>query len=286
MNASTPTAGRSRLVVGHGYLGSRVARAWRARGDRVWATTRSPARAAAMAADGIEPLLVDLTGPFPLARLPEADTVVWAVSPDPATGHHALHVTGLGRLLDALPDTPRVVFVSSTGVYGEADGSVVNEDTPARPDRPAGLALLEAEACVTSRCPGRAVTLRLAGLYGPGRLPRLADIRAGRPLAGPPDTWLNLIHVADAAAIVALVADHPAPGPLYVVSDGHPVRLGEWYAELARTITAPEPAWEPTARRVRGGDKRVDPRRLFREIAPPLRYPDPFTGLRDCLTDP
>jgi nucleoside-diphosphate-sugar epimerase len=275
------SAGRRRLVVGCGYLGRRVAAAWRAGGDAVWAITRSPQRATVLAAAGLEPLVIDLTGPYPLAPLPAVDTVLWSVSPDPATGtgHHALHVVGMGALLDALPGTPRILFTSSTGVYGEAAGGIVTEATPPRPDRPAGVAILEAEENLAARCPDRSVVLRLAGLYGPGRLPRLDDLRAGRPLAGDPDTWLNLIHADDAAAVVTAVADHPAPGPLYVVSDGQPVRRREWYAALARLVGAPSPSWDTTTQRPRGGDKRVDPAKLFREIAPVLRFPDPYQAL-------
>ncbi len=284
MTPSHAAAGpsRRRLVIGCGYLGRRVADAWRDRGDAVWTTTRSSPRALDLAAAGFTPIVVDVTGSAPLPALPEVDTVLWAASPDAAAGggHHALHVMGLGKVLDALPGRPRIVFTSSTGVYGDAAGGVVTETTPPFPDRPAGMAIVAAEAMLADRCPGRSVVLRLAGLYGPGRLPRLDDLRAGRALAGDPDSWLNLIHADDAAAVVIAVADHPAPGPLYVVSDGQPVRRREWYAALAKLVGAPAPRWDATTRRARGGDKRVDPARLLREINPQLRYPDPYLGLR------
>lgn len=275
---------RRRLVAGCGYLGGRVAAAWRAAGDTVWATTRSAERGRGLAASGIEPLIVDLVAGGGNV-FPEVDTVLWSPSPDPATGtgHHALHVVGLGDLLDRLPGRPRIVFTGSTGVYGDAAGGVVDEDTVPRPDRPAGIALLEAERLLATRCPGQAVVLRLAGLYGPGRLPRHDDLRAGRPLAGDPDTWLNLVHVDDAAATVVAVADHPGPAPLYVVSDGRPVLRREWYAALARLVGAPEPRWNPGMARTRGGDKRIDPSRIFRDFALHFRHPDPYAGLAAAL---
>lgn len=274
-----------RLVIGCGYLGHRVAFAWRDRGDEVWATTRSTQRALDLAAAGFTPIVVDVTAPAPLPPLPEVDTVLWSASPDPAAGggHQALHVMGLGKVLDALPGRPRIVFTSSTGVYGDAAGGVVTEATPPSPDRPAASAIVEAEAMLSDRCPDRSVVLRLAGLYGPGRLPRIDDLRAGRALAGDPESWLNLIHADDAAAVVIAVADHPAPGALYVVSDGQPVRRREWYAALAEFVGAPAPRWDATTPRARGGDKRVDPGRLLQEINPPLRYPDPYQGLRHAL---
>jgi nucleoside-diphosphate-sugar epimerase len=278
--AATPA---TRLVVGCGYLGERVARRWLAAGDRVVAVTRRPGRAAELAALGLEPLVADVTSrDFPAAgTLPEAATVFWAVGFDRAAGttHRDVHVHGLGRLLDALPGAPRVILSSSTGVWGDEDGRVVDESTPAHPTREAGRVLLEAEAMLRSHPTGPGVALRFAGLYGPGRLPRIADLRAGLPIAADPDSWLNLIHVDDAAEIVRVVAAAPHPQPLYVVSDGQPVRRRDWYGRLAAVSGSPPPAWDPTAPRVRGADKRVDPALLFRDLPISLAHPDALAAL-------
>jgi nucleoside-diphosphate-sugar epimerase len=139
--------------------------------------------------------------------------------------------------------------------------------------------LLEAEALLGGHPKGPGTVLRLAGIYGPGRLPRIDDLRAGRPLEADPDSWLNLIHVDDAAAVVMAVADHAGPGPLYVVSDGRPVRRRDFYARLADLVGSPPPNWIPPAADARGGDKRVDPRRLFAEIGPAFSHPDAIAAL-------
>ena len=75
----------------------------------------------------------------------------------------------------------------------------------------AGLVVLEAERLLRRRLPS-AVVLRFAGIYGPGRLPRAKAIRAGEPLVGDADRWLNLIHVDDAADAVLAVETRGAPG--------------------------------------------------------------------------
>jgi nucleoside-diphosphate-sugar epimerase len=279
MSSSPPrppvSAATTRLVLGCGYLGTRVARRWLAAGDRVVAVTRRRERAAELASLGIEPLVADVTAPaFPEpGTLPEAATVFWAVGFDRTAGatHRDVHVRGLGRLLDALPGGPRVILSSSTGVWGEADGRVVDESTPAHPTREAGRVLLEA------------VALRFAGLYGPGRLPRIADLRAGAPIAADPDSWLNLIHVDDAAEIVCLVAAAAAPRPLYVVSDGRPVRRREWYGRLAALAGGPPPAWDMAAPRTRGADKRVDPSLLLGDLPITLAHPDPLAAAAEML---
>jgi len=271
----------ARIVVGCGYLGIRVARLWRDAGARVHAVTRSSDRARALEAEGLHPIIGDVTAPDGLAHLPAVDTLLWAVGFDRTAGgsYRDVHVGGLGRVLDGLPESPRVVLSSSTGVWGTDDGSVVDEATPAHPTREAGRVLLEAEALLHARTGDRGTALRFAGLYGPDRLPRLDDLKAGRPIAADPGSWLNLVHVDDAARIVVAVAAAPHPRPLYVVSDGHPVRRRDWYAHLAARTGSPPPTFDTSAERTRGADKRVDPSLLFRDIPLRLTHPDSFRGI-------
>jgi len=281
-----PAAPR-RLIVGCGYLGARLAARWLAEGSRVWGVVRTPTRVAGLAAAGVEPIIADMASPAATPTLPEVDTVVWCVGFDSSAGHgyRDLHVDGLARLLDRLAGKPRLILVSSTGVWGDVDGRVVDETTPPHPDREAGRVLLEAEALLGSHSLGPGTALRLAGIYGPGRLPRVDDLRAGRPLAADPDSWLNLIHVDDAARIVMAVADHPRPGLMYVVSDGRPVLRRDFYDRLAILTGSPAPTWSAPSLRGRGGDKRVDPRRLFSEIRPALAHADALLALAEILHD-
>jgi len=304
--SAASAASAARLVVGCGYLGTRVAARWLAAGDRVYGITRRPATAAALAAIGINPIVLDVTAEwdFPedvpvdsgsgesasdgLHPFPTFDTVFWAVGFDRTshTTHRDVHVTGLSRLLDALPGRPRVILSSSTGVWGDEHGQIVNEDTPVHPSREAGRVLAEAESLLRSHRLGPGVALRFAGLYGPDRLPRIDDLRAARPIAADPDSWLNLIHVDDAAAIVCAVAAAAAPQPLYVVSDGHPVLRRDWYGHLAAITGSPDPVWDPAAPRTRAADKRVDPSRLFRDVGVVLAHPDPLRGIAAALAAP
>jgi hypothetical protein len=84
---------------------------------------------------------------------------------------------------------------------------------------------------------------------------------------------------------VCAVAAAAAPRPLYVVSDGHPVRRRDWYGHLAAITGSPPPAWDLAAPRSRGADKRVDPSLLFRDVPVTLAYPDPLRGLEAALGD-
>lgn len=286
-----------RLVVGYGYLGERVARRWLDRGDRVVAVTRSPARGEALAAAGIEPLILDVTADNPgwerLFGRPDEPvaTIFWGVGFDRAAGasYDDVHVAGLGKLLDAAAaggSPARVVFSSSTGVWGDERGGIVSETTPPDPSREAGRVLVAAEQLLANHPAGPGTALRFAGLYGPGRLPRLADLRAGRPIATDPDSWLNLVHIDDAAHVVVTVADAPAPRPLYVVSDGTPVLRRNWYGRLAELAGGPPPEWDESAPRSRGGDKRIDSALVWADLGIRPAHPDALAALPQLVAAP
>ena len=132
-----------RLVIGCGYLGLRVAKRWLESGAQVWAVTRSATRAAELAAAGITPLTADVTRPETIGDLPAIDAMFWGVGFDRTADatYHDVHVGGLGRVLDSLSGTPRIILSSSTGVWGDEDGRIVAETTPAHPVREAGRVL-------------------------------------------------------------------------------------------------------------------------------------------------
>ncbi|MFV0446531.1 MAG: hypothetical protein ACK5Q5_23415 [Planctomycetaceae bacterium] len=133
---------------------------------------------------------------------------------------------------------------------------------------------------------GRAVILRLSGIYGPGRvLTRVESLRSGTPLAGSPAAWLNLIHVDDAAAAVMAVADCTAPESLYLVSDDCPVTRGEYYSELARLTDSPPPVFDPfqSPRHGQGLNKRCSSRRIKSALNLSWQYPSHVPGLTASL---
>jgi nucleoside-diphosphate-sugar epimerase len=181
---------------------------------------------------------------------------------------------------------PRVIYISSTGVYGQVEGEWVDESTPCRPTREGGRAALAAEEVLRGHPLGQcSVVLRLAGIYGPDRIPRAGDIVAGRPIDAPAEGFLNLIHVEDAARIVVAAAERDLSLPaLYCVTDGHPTFRRDYYTELARLLSAPPPMFSPPdekshARQRAGSDKRVSNRRMMSELAVELAYPSFREGL-------
>ena len=282
----------AKLIFGCGYLGLRVAGLWIAQGEDVYAVTRTERRAGELAAAGVRPIVADINAHAQVSMPQGVSTILFAVGYDHSStaSVQEVYCGGLSRALSWMPKTTsRFLYISSTGVYGQASGEEVDERTPCEPTREGGKACLEAERILLgSEFASQAIILRLAGLYGPGRIPRWRDLAAGQPIDAPADGWLNLIHVEDAARIVLLAEARAQPPRTYVVSDGQPVQRRDYYAELARLIGSSPPRFvqppgdSPAAQRA-ASDKRIHPRRMFAELGPKLRYPSFREGLASIV---
>jgi nucleoside-diphosphate-sugar epimerase len=204
------------LIAGAGDLGSRLAALRIGRDADVVAVRRRDVAQH----PGVRPVRADLATGEGLSRLPRRpDAVVFCVAPDQRdeAAYRKLYVDGLRRLLDAI-DTPRLVFVSSTAVYGQDAGEWVTEASATEPPRFNGRVLLEAERELAAHPGG--IVLRLSGLYGPGRDALLRRAREG--LASRPH-FTNRIHIDDAAAALSHLLDLPSPQSLYLGNDDLPV---------------------------------------------------------------
>ena len=287
------------LIVGCGYLGTRVAALLVDRRERVIGTVRSPTRAAVLRTLGIEPVIADVLDPDSLRTLPPADRAFYCVGYDRASGAplRAVTVEGLRNALGVLAGrVSRLVFASSTGVYGPSPSQhdEVDEDSPTLPVHASGRAALEAEDLLresAARQDWPVVILRFAGLYGPGRVLRQASLERGEPIAGDPDRPLNLVHIADAAAVVVAALDRGQPGRIYLVSDDRPLPRRAYYTLAAELLAAPPPQFVPaeagSSEALReASSKRVSNRRLRTELGVALAFPDAYAGLRQSLGVP
>ena len=286
----------AKLIIGCGYLGSRVAQLFRSDKEdteqTIYAMTRDHDHAEQFKEQGLAPIIADVTDPASLKSLSAAniavDTLVVAVGYDRNAGLsiHDTYVRGLEHVLAAIsPDTGRVVYVSSTGVYGQDDGSLIDEDSPCHPVREGGKACLAAEERLRSHPLGQnSVVLRLAGIYGPGRIPRSAQSSSNEPLPVDPETYLNLIHVDDAAAAVLSAArlPHSPTSRLYCVSDGQPLTRGDYFDELARQQGTPPPKYAAPGESMKdrsAGDKRISNAKMLSDLDITLKYPTWAQGL-------
>jgi nucleoside-diphosphate-sugar epimerase len=277
------------LIAGCGYLGRRAADRWRRDGVRVSVLTRGHSKAQTLQQAGFEPLTGDLaTGLLP--PLPPVDTVLWSVGFDRSTGQtrEAIWIDGLQHLLKQLPQTVRrFLYVSSTGVYGQSTGETVSESTTPHPTTESGQCCLRAEEILkrafpdTQREPNLTI-LRMAGLYGPGRLlRRIADLKAGISLPGQPESCLNLIHIDDAVTAVTELASSTCVPLINVVNSGALTRQ-EYYSELADLVNVPTPGFDAASTSVRGGNKHVVSE-LRESLLLHFEFDDVKRGLRDAV---
>jgi nucleoside-diphosphate-sugar epimerase len=278
-----------KLIVGCGYLGERVAALWHGEGQRVLATTR---RSGILPRSVTRPIVCDVLDPRSLDNLPEADTVLYAVGFDRASGAsmRAVYVDGLANALVRLRGrSKKFIYVSSSSVYGQTGGEWVDEESVTEPIEESGNIVLAAEQVLRATWP-EAVILRFAGIYGPGRLLRQKTVASGEPIVGDRAKWLNLIHVEDGARAVLAADEHARGGRIYNICDDHPVRRCVFYTALARELGAPPPTFAlPPADQPppphEKANRRLRNRRMHEELRVLLKYARYDAGLRASLSD-
>lgn len=275
---------KTALIIGCGYLGRRVGTAWRLRGDDVWALTRSPQHATEFTSAGVRPVIGDVLDPPSLQQLPSADTILYAVGYDRSAAHskRAVYVDGLRNVLSALPArVGRLIWISSTSVYGQSQGEWVDESSPCAPTSDGGRICLSAETLARESFAGTGgvSVLRLSGLYGPGRLAaRIDALKSQRPVRGNAAGWINLIHVDDARDAILACAESTRPVETLLVTDDRPLQRRDYYQQLSAAIGAPRPVFDENADADELG-KRCSNQKLREVLGIDLTYPTIVDGL-------
>lgn len=271
------------LIVGCGDLGSGLGLELAQEGHEVWGLRRNPDRIP----EPIRPLAGDFSEPGGLPPFPDKlDGVYLIATPGEYSdaGYARAYVQGMRHVLAQLAaegqDPERVVFVSSTGVYGEDMGGWVDEDTDPRPQRFSGHRLLEAEQLL-SVAPFPGVSVRFAGIYGPGRTRLVEKVRSGGAAVDNPPRYTNRIHRDDCVGILAHLFRMADPAPVYVGVDDAPCPQTEVMDWIADRLHVPRP---PRESNTGGRNKRCSNRRL-RESGYQLRYPSYREGFDALLAD-
>jgi nucleoside-diphosphate-sugar epimerase len=282
------------FIVGCGDIGRRVAGLWRQRGVRVTALARSERSAQALRAAGIATRPGDLDDAASLAGLDVHGMLLYYFAPPSPDGERDERLRNFVAAVKGAPR--RAVYISTTGVYGDAAGAWVDEDTPPAPGTGRGRRRLDAEQTIAdwaARLGADAVILRVPGIYGPGRLP-LERIRRAEPVLDPAECgYTNRIHAEDLAEVCVAAAEHGRPGAVYNVSDGAPGTMTEYLFAVADAAGLPRPpvVGIDEARRVMsagmlsylGESRRIANDRMLAELGVRLRYPDLASGLAACF---
>ncbi len=291
------------FIFGCGFLGRRLAERLIDDGAEVWTSTRSQTKAQELESDVIHAIVADPAQWSTLeilTSLPAFDAITICIGNDRRDGqeHSDVYQAATNAAISLAKRFPNqrchIQFVSTTGVYkrtndiparedaaATADSMpvpTIAEDSPLGAERPGALASIACEKILAEQSAIPYSIFRLAGIYSLDRIPNLAALRAGQPMTGSGDGLLNLIHVTDAAAILAFGSRQPPPWNVVNVSDGNPVRRCEFYEFLAQRYKCPAPKFTEEGGRS-SPDKYIDTGRLTRWFPGPWSFPDYRVGL-------
>jgi nucleoside-diphosphate-sugar epimerase len=279
------------LVAGLGWLGQAIAGELAAAGHEVTGVRRRFDDEEALRAAGIQPLRCDLADFHAVRRLPDVQAVVACTAPhvQGEDAYRAAYLEINEALLERYTSAglTSYVYTSSTSVFGQRDGSEVDEDTPVHPVGRSAEILVETEHRLrgaAASVPTRIV--RLSGLYGPGRTGVVERVRQGQLTLGDDDLhWMNFCHRDDAVAFVRGALEGGAAGAVYHGSDARPALRRDVVLWIAERLSIPPPV-EHAPRH--DGDRGRPNRRILSEksrqaLGVALRYPSYREGFDALL---
>lgn len=284
-----PAFARPRLlIVGCGDVGMRLLPLLSAH-FRVFALTSQPERRAALRALGAVPLVGDLDRPATLARLRSLAPRVLHLAPPQQDGERDRRTR---HLVAALGNVERLVYVSTSGVYGDCGGALVGEARPVAPRNPRARRRVDAERVLRAwaLAGGAALSiLRVPGIYADDRLP-LRRLEQGTPALRPEDdVYTSHVHADDLARIVLAALWRGRPGRVYHAVDGTRMKMGDYFDAVADAFGLPRPprlaraalreAVSPMLLSFMSESRRLDDTRLRRELRVRLAHPDVATTL-------
>ncbi|MGD9548636.1 MAG: SDR family oxidoreductase [Candidatus Krumholzibacteriia bacterium] len=285
------------LIIGCGYTGRRLAGRLARERRSVTGVVSSAGSALELQDLGVSPLVLDLDAAASgWPPLDQGRIFYLAPPPDQGTSDHRLQ-----RFLENLrlrTPAPRIVYTSTTGVYGDCGGDLVDEARPLNPTTDRARRRADAERQLldwSSEGGGEVVILRVAGIYGPGRVP-VEYVRGGNAVLRDEDApFSNRIHVDDLVTACIAAMERGVDGRAYNVSDGHPSRMGEFYDLIADLTGRPRPPritsaeaagiMSPGMLSFLRENRRIDNGRLRNELGVVLKHPSFREGIPSSLDD-
>ena len=254
---------------------------------------RTPQTARQLGTQGVSPLILDLDQPM---SLPSHDwQQIYYFAPPPRQGPQDIRMTHFLQAMDNNNQITRLVYLGTTGVYGDCNGKWVDETQPANPTADRALRRLDAEKQLRqwqSTTGNEVIFLRVAGIYGPDKLP-LNRLRQGKPMiAAAHAPWTNRIHVDDLVQTCISAMERGRDGEIYNVSDGQPGNMADYFNQVADATGLPRPPVilpEQAIGQLSAGlrsylaeSRRIDNGKMLKELHIQLRYPSLSQGLAAC----
>ncbi|HEY8026102.1 MAG TPA: SDR family oxidoreductase [Burkholderiaceae bacterium] len=276
------TIGKPRLlIIGCGDIGVRLIKLLGGR-YQIYAVARQAERGADLRAMGAMPILADLDQPATLGRLARLAPAIIHLAPPQSEGTRD---TRTRNLIPFLPPRATLIYVSTTGVYGDCGGALVPETRAVHPQNARAVRRVDAELCLRAwalRTHSRLSILRVPGIYAEDRLP-LERLRKGTPaLQDQDDVFTNHIHAEDLARIVALALARGASGRVYHAADDSNLKMAAYFDLVAEAFDLPKPPRLPREQlreqvspmllSFMSESRRLDNRRIKGELGVHLRY--------------
>ena len=279
------------LIVGCGYVGLPLGKELVRQGHEVFGLRRSAAAEAELQAAGMVPFFADITKLDELKKLPrDFDWVVncAASGGGGAADYRKIYLEGNSNLVSWLAGSPlkKFIYTSSTSVYGQNDGSVVTEKSPAEPDADTAKVLVEAEKLLLGAVAERkfpAIVLRVAGIYGAGRGHWFKQFLRGEArIDGDGSRFLNMIHRDDLIGVIIAALKDAKLGEIFNAADNEPISQLKFFEWLAAELKQPMPARvfaDAEALRKRGAtNKQVSNAKLRAELKYEFQFPNFCAG--------
>ena len=281
------------LIIGFGDIGQRVASIWLTEGAKVHALSRTPEKLNTPEVTLHQDDLDDACG---LNTLPTKEALLYYFAPPPAEGDNDPRVEQLLAGINPGELPQRVVYISTSGVYGDCQGAIVTEETVPRPETGRARRRRAAEQAFLAWGKIHTVPitiLRVGGIYGPGRLP-IQRIQQGTPILKREEApYSNRIHAYDLAEICVCAGQQTGPSTIYNTCDGEHSTMSEYFlavAEAAGLTPPPQISWaetqeqfSPTMLSYLTESRRMDISKLKRELNYQFRYPNLKAGLVACF---
>jgi len=287
---------KSLLIIGCGDIGVRVARIFQASGCKVAGLARSGEGAERLRGFDIEPVMGNLDDADSLTELPTKGKLVLYFAPPPGGGPIDGRMRTFCEAVDSGQAPEKVIYMSTSGVYGDCGGARVTEATPVNPQTSRAQRRVDAENVLLEwgrACAVPVVILRVTGIYGPGRLP-LARLQQGHPVLNETESPpTNRIHADDLAAVCVAAAEKAADGDIFNVSDGQSGTMTGYFNLIADLLELPRPQqvsmeeakllMNPMMLSYLQESRRMDNRNMIAQLGVVLQYPDLESGLKNVV---
>lgn len=286
----------SLLIVGYGDIGLRVAKLALKKGYAVSTLVRSVEKACELTAHGIIPILGDLDDPAtPVRDLNPVGTSILYTVPPPGGGEYDTRLRVFLGSIEPGNEPVEIVYLSTTGVYGDQQGAVVTEETPTKAETSRARRRIDAENLFLAWGKNRGVKiiiLRVAGIYGANRLP-LNRIAEGVPvLCSEGSPFSNRIHADDLARLCLAAVEKGEDGEIINICDGETSTMTDYFNAVADAFELPRPPqvtkeeakvrMPPLLFSYFSESRRIDNRLMRERLGVNLLYPDLASGLAAC----